>query len=235
MCKPCPYNCRSCSSQSSCTVCLDGYYLSSTPKPGSQACQPCPLNCLRCQNVNNIEKCSVCSEGAYLDTATQTCKACPLGAKSCQDSTTISECLVGYQRSSNALFCTPCPENCLACPVSTEVCTTCNTSYYLSSSKCLKCTIANCQTCYSISSQQYCSVCAVGYYRQSTTSCLQCASNCQVCSSGTLCTQCKEGHYLASGNCVQANSLIQNCEIYLSTTVNGQHQCQKCSNGYYPN
>ena len=83
-CLPCPYNCKSCSSTSSCDVCLTGYY-----QDANNECQLCGYKCSICSIVNDISKCSECQQGTYLDGTTLTCKSCPSGAKSCANANTI--------------------------------------------------------------------------------------------------------------------------------------------------
>jgi hypothetical protein len=53
------------------------------------ACKPCDYKCTKCQVINNISKCSLCDDGAYLDSTTSSCKLCPVGAKTCVDSSNI--------------------------------------------------------------------------------------------------------------------------------------------------
>ena len=74
-CMPCPNNCQSCTTTSSCGDCYDGYYLS-----GEGMCELCDYQCLSCILVNGISKCSRCDTGTYLSTTSATCQACPAGA-----------------------------------------------------------------------------------------------------------------------------------------------------------
>ena len=83
-CLPCPYNCKSCSTVSSCDQCLTGYYTDTNNK-----CQLCGYKCNQCTVVNSITKCSSCADGTYLDTNSLTCASCPSGAKTCANANTI--------------------------------------------------------------------------------------------------------------------------------------------------
>lgn len=196
-------------------------------------CSACDYKCLKCQLVNNLSKCSLCDEGAYLDTTSLSCKTCPLGAKSCVDTTNIIECNAGYLKSSNSLFCTACSLNCVSCPSSTSVCSVCATSYYVSSGVCKLCNISNCANCLGVGSAVYCSQCSEGYYRLSSTSCASCALNCRVCSNSTICSACKTGYYIQAGGCTAVVVPISNCYTYSNVTVNGTNKCTACSSGYY--
>lgn len=228
-CRPCPYNCKKCTTQSTCSQCYDGYYLDTS----TSACMACDYKCIKCQVVNSISKCSACEDGAYLDTNTLTCKLCPMGAKTCADATTIVECESGYLKSSNSLFCTACPANCVSCPSSTSVCSVCASGYYMSAGVCRRCNITNCDICTAVSSSVYCTTCASGYYRSSSTVCSACPLNCRVCSSATVCTTCRSGYYIQGGGCALVSTLIDSCDVYSNATVNTVNKCTTCMNGYY--
>lgn len=227
-CKPCAYNCKKCSAESTCIECHDGYYL----QAGSR-CLPCEYKCLKCQLVNNLSKCSVCDEGAYLDTTSLSCKICPVGAKSCVDSTNIVECNPGYLKSSNSLFCTSCISNCLSCPTSTAFCSVCAPSYFPSSGLCRICTIPNCANCQAVGSAVYCSQCSEGYYRANSSSCSACSQNCKVCSNSSVCSGCKTGYFIQAGGCTPVSVTIASCSAYSNVTVNGTNKCLGCASGYY--
>ncbi len=226
-CKPCAYNCKSCTSEYTCNICYDGYYTS------NGVCLPCNYKCLKCQVINNISKCSLCDNGAYLDQNTLTCKLCPIGAQSCVDSTNIISCNAGYLKSSNSLFCTPCISNCISCPSSTNVCTVCITGYYVVSGQCKLCNVSNCATCVAVGMTVYCSACNTGYYRVNNTLCGSCPLKCQICSSSTICTTCTTGYYINAGGCSPVNTIIPNCSVYSNQTSNNMNKCTTCISGYY--
>ncbi len=222
-CKPCPYDCQYCSSETICTTCGKGFYMDTT----TARCLLCSDRCLSCTVVNLITKCSSCDSGTYLDSVTQSCKSCPTGAKTCSSSTAIIDCQTGYKKASNSLYCTACPSNCISCPVSDSVCATCSTGYYLNVSSCVKCTISNCNTCSKSGSTVYCTSCASGYLLKSG-ACVGCPSNCKTCTSTTTCTVCNESYYALSGACSSVSTAVSNCATYSSATA-----CSACSSSFY--
>ncbi len=62
-CSSCLLNCKSCSSSSSCTQCVNYFYLNSTVL----TCNPCPTNCLTCNSITP-SICNSCRNGFQLDT-----------------------------------------------------------------------------------------------------------------------------------------------------------------------
>lgn len=46
---PCPYNCKSCISSSTCETCYDGYY-----KSDNNECMLCSYKCKQCVITNGI-------------------------------------------------------------------------------------------------------------------------------------------------------------------------------------
>jgi hypothetical protein len=202
-------------------------------------CRPCNYKCLNCQVVNTISKCSLCDAGSYLNPDTLSCALCPLGAQTCLDATTIQSCLPGYQKSSNSMFCSPCPSFCLSCPSSVSVCSTCQTGYYTSTTGiCKVCNISNCNSCTAVGSNVYCSTCNAGYFKYNNTVCSACVSNCLSCTNATICISCAANYYLQSGGCVlvpAANRLL-NCIYYSFNTSNNNnngYQCNTCQSSYY--
>jgi hypothetical protein len=206
-----------------CTTCAKGFYSDTT----TGKCTLCSDRCLSCTVVNSITKCASCEDGAYLDATTQSCKSCPQGAKTCSSPTAIIDCLSGYKKSSNSLYCTACPANCLSCPVSDTVCASCATGYYLSSGACVKCSISNCQTCMKAGSSVVCTLCNSGYLLASG-SCTQCPSNCKTCSSASVCTACNSGFYVIGGACSPVSTAVSDCLAYSSSSV-----CSSCNSTYF--
>ncbi len=177
--------------------------------------------------VNSISKCSACEDGAYLDTVTQTCKSCPRGAKTCSSSTAIIDCNSGFKKSSNSLYCTGCPSNCISCPVVDTTCASCGTGYYLNSGQCIKCTIPNCSACLKSGSTIACTTCNSGFLLNSGT-CNNCPFNCRTCSSASVCTACNTGYYILGGACSPVNVPVTNCITYSSS-----NSCSSCNSGFY--
>lgn len=193
-----------------------------------EKCILCSDRCLSCTVINSITKCSSCQTGTYLDTVTQSCKSCPIGAKSCSSPTAIIDCQSGYRKSSNSLYCTPCPSNCLSCPTSDTVCSSCAIGYYLNtSSLCSQCNLDKCVTCGRSGSTVLCTSCLSGYFLISGT-CRACSSNCRKCTSATTCTVCNTEYFLSSGTCSAVTTSVSNCQTYSSSTV-----CSTCATSYY--
>lgn len=102
----------------------------------------------------------------------------------------------------------PCTDpNCLSCPVSNSVCTSCITGYQLDGGLCVVVCVSPCVNCTVLST---CLSCASGYYL-SGTSCLACTSafsNCQICTSdGSSCTLCQQGYSLKATAAGPANCI----------------------------
>lgn len=75
-CQVCPNTCLLCISQSICTQCVNGNYLSNS------TCQPCPTNCLTCTDANT---CTSCSVGYYPSSGV--CQPCVNNCTSCTSPT----------------------------------------------------------------------------------------------------------------------------------------------------
>jgi len=220
-CLPCSYNCQVCSSETTCSTCASGFYMS------SGTCSICSYACSICVVTNSISKCSSCSSGTYLDSATAACNNCPTGSSSCSSSTVVSSCQTGYFLTSNSMFCLICPSNCQSCPSSNTVCASCYSGYYLNSSACYSCTINKCLACLYVSSKQTCTSCSTSYYLKNG-SCVSCPSSCNICSNSTNCTNCAQGYYLVSGGCLLPTTVINNCNSYSSASA-----CSNCVSSYY--
>lgn len=159
-------NCLTCSSSTSCTVCKNGYSLSS-----QNTCLPCLSNCRQCSTSSNAI-CLDCGKNFYLSSAS-VCTACP---KNCQVCTELSctECQSGYFVNSTfgcSVSCNyPCatcdsvnPNSCKSCLAGytfdistnkckevltcTDGCTTCPFSYFVNGNECTACTVRNCARC----------------------------------------------------------------------------------------
>jgi hypothetical protein len=196
----------------------------------SNKCKSCNYKCLTCQVANSLSKCSLCDTGSFLDPTTLSCSICPLGAQTCVDQTIIQSCLPGYLKSSNSMFCSPCTDNCLSCPISTTNCSVCNPGYYISSGFCNICNIPNCSVCTGVGASVYCTTCTNGFYKFNNTYCSVCPSNCFNCLNSSVCTNCSAGYYIQGGGCslIPLSLLINNCAFYSNLTVNGSYPCTNC-------
>jgi hypothetical protein len=190
-------SCYKCSS-SSCTLCMDGYYLSGN-------------NCLQC--ISGCSKCTDSSTCNYCTDITKTGNSCTNPAVICKADS--------YLKANGVceLCSIPFP-NCLAC--SSSACTVCLNGYYLSSGACLRinikleCLSALCQICVDGSTCSLCtsnanigvncdqpsSPCNANSYFDGV-SCVLCTSlsaGCLVCTSN-VCSLCDKSYILASGAC----------------------------------
>ena len=92
----CDPGCRTCSisNPAVCTVCSDGYYMTT-----SNWCKPCTFasRCSSCSTTTPAV-CLGCFAGHYLDTTTSTCIQCTFPCISCidQNATKCSACPVGW-------------------------------------------------------------------------------------------------------------------------------------------
>ena len=86
-------NCQTCSSSTTCSTCIAGYFRASTVK-----CSACSLNCESCTVSTS---CTTCSTGYYRHTIGK-CYTCPTGCSVCYEDYTSSgkaictSCLAGY-------------------------------------------------------------------------------------------------------------------------------------------
>ncbi|EAR83860.2 hypothetical protein TTHERM_00821940 (macronuclear) [Tetrahymena thermophila SB210] len=76
--KNCTPNCKTCSTNSSCLTCQDGYNQYNFPS-GPQVCEQVGVcqtsNCFSCAQYNNQEVCLKCKPGFVLNSSSQTCTA----------------------------------------------------------------------------------------------------------------------------------------------------------------
>lgn len=70
-CMPCPSNCISCSTPSTCAKCDAGYYTVTDPKSLNRGtCAACPTNCTTCTTTHNQPSCLTCKSPATLHSVT---------------------------------------------------------------------------------------------------------------------------------------------------------------------
>ncbi|CAE7423520.1 FRAS1 [Symbiodinium sp. KB8] len=185
-CKACPPTCFNCLSQEQCTLCQNFTFL--TPD----------------------EKCEyTCPDGTYRDGIKEignTCPFCPKDVKRCISDTYATEC-------SNKKYLTPsatCDEGCpdgyyrhgdgevgRTCPMCAQNCTVCTNAT----------TCQGCKNGQYLTHTHWCDhECPDGYYKSGTGDqgriCKVCHSSCNTCLGPEVCTECKQGTYLApDGSC----------------------------------
>ncbi|KAH0575864.1 Cysteine-rich membrane protein 2 [Spironucleus salmonicida] len=209
-------HCANCSSDNSqCEDCKDNYQLIM----GS---------CTKCAHKND----TLCTCGTMIN-----CAQCdPITGKKCYD------CLIGYKKSSlgncddcangynkitqdDTFTCNKCSvENCHQCAANSDVCTKCESRYYLTGNTCTLCTVNNTQDC-TCQNTPHCATCAAfnisrcdtcvkGYKHDLAGECSNCADGyCKrISTDQTTCTPCTD----------------TNCAIF---DVDKNH-CTKCMNNF---
>jgi proprotein convertase subtilisin/kexin type 5 len=177
-CLPCPTNCLSCLSQTSCQICNNYTFLyQGTCRylcpvgtfPVQSSCQACNIPfCLQCSSSSNCSACDF-SSGASLSNG------------SC-----VVNCPVGTYPDSHVNQCLNCSQGCLSC-TNGSACTVCIAGYNLIGGQC------------SMS-------CPNGTYISATGACLSCGPGCAYCLSASNCSLCQSGYSLfvssGAGSCV---------------------------------
>lgn len=132
-------------------------------------------NCERCDN-KDINKCTGCASGYYLDESKNICKKCKNGCSTCSNEKDCGSCDIGYY---------------------IKKLETKNGSYDAECGSCLD----GCKKCYDSNS---CISCKEGYYpikgneKEENLICKECSYGCLECTGNTQCSKCDEGYYLAS-------------------------------------
>ncbi len=116
-CFVCPAGCTVCSASdpNSCSVCIDGAYLSGTD------CLPCDSKCITCSG--SATSCQSCLPGEYYDGI---CFSCPNNCLNCTSNSTCTDCQKGFVVAGGA--CRKCSQSCSSCEA-TDItkCTSCST------------------------------------------------------------------------------------------------------------
>ena len=217
--------CQMCSSNSTCTDCLEGFFLSGTQ------CKSCRVNLLGCLSCTNGTYCSVCQEGYF--SSNGYCSSCSTisSCSFCVNSTKCISCISGYYLSGDSCaLCTVSLPGCLLCS-NVSSCSHCQSGYHLDLSlgQCLSCTnsLKGCVRCANSTS---CIECDGGYYLSaSALNCQPCnQTGCQICSNtaSNTCTKCSLGFYLSASSCLVCPQ-VGCLECYNST------DCLRCDSGYY--
>ena len=124
-----------CNSNSSCTVCAEGYYLT-----GGQ-CTACTLgaNCVAC-DPNTPANCLFCASGYYLD-GSSACQVCTTNCLTCDSATFCKTASPGYfvplsDTGAASGSIAQCLSPCATCKDYSDFCESCITGYSLSGSVC---------------------------------------------------------------------------------------------------
>ncbi len=230
-------NCAFCSAaNSTCTVCMPGFQLTSSNTCTNNTCAI--AGCSKCASNG---QCSACRVGWNFNMQNKTCILVGYGCNDqnclvCNGPQSCGQCKPGYQVGAfqtplNGLIgiCRPliCPyniTNCMACSISYStnfnfqkvLCSQCNSGYILVNGFCVTnlttygCTVANCTMC---SYNNFCSMCTPGFTLTSSGTCLPTSCiipNCGSCQVNTICGQCNAGFALALGFMRTISSSLQN-------------------------
>ncbi|ELP86086.1 protein serine/threonine kinase, putative [Entamoeba invadens IP1] len=177
----------------------------------------------------NKGRCLVCSYNYFLtNTVTPpNCSPCDESCSYCtKESSQCSSCTKDNSYSLEQLTC----ENDLSCEVHyNSTCYKCKSEYYISSNKCVHCSLEGCSTCltHTLESPEVCLKCIKGYVLSNVTCVKLLTSNCAIIDETTTkCLLCNSGFMLSlSGTCVVHS--IEDCEYSID------FQCQKCVTGKY--
>ncbi|CAK94557.1 unnamed protein product (macronuclear) [Paramecium tetraurelia] len=239
-CSNCVSPCLNCSSSSSCSSCINTYYLQVT------SCYPCTSPCVNCSTSStNCTSCidsahqstpsCQCSSGYLMNTSTHMCNACTFPCLTCQNS--VSEChscASTYQYDSTAHTCT-CLTNQYEDSGSPKTCQNCQ-------SPCLTCSSnVNCNSCISGINRHLSGsscICDDGYYDNAGV-CTLCSLPCTKCTSPTVCTECYQISYQVLSDCHCMNTYYMDatftCQSCISPCLNcsSNSVCTSCIDNYY--
>lgn len=233
------YNCLVYTSNTTCSLCASGTYLS-----GNQCLVSTFIANCASYSGNNV--CRACQSGYYLQNPTVCIQATATGCFNYTSVSACATCPAGYIKStSNGV--TNCVSanvpNCAVIDTSgtTPTCITCNAPYYADSAGVCQqapSPIANCQV---YASNITCAVCSSGSVLNAlATQCVingfptavdpNCAQS--AISATPLCAVCAFGYYFVNGTC-QACSVASLSSGCWSCDPNNASTCLLCATGYY--
>ncbi|CAD8151785.1 unnamed protein product [Paramecium octaurelia] len=179
----------------------------------------CDSNCLTCAIYSN--SCTTCDASNYLDlTSNQCVTACDINCSTCLTTTTnCQSCSTGMYLDNITTAsgtCKQCNSPCSVCqsPSDVEVCTDCQSTYYLDGASTCQLCDPTCYECTGSLSTE-CSQCVLGKYlitNGSDKSCESCVAPCDNCSSDTICDSCVSQYYLNGTACDPCTSPCFTCE-----------------------
>jgi hypothetical protein len=253
-CVLCTANCKTCSSDTICSGCQNGYYLTSDSPPKCTSCGTGAKTCSAPSASGGSPTISACWDGYYLaenacSTCQETyCKNCPsntcaecsagfflsngkcyAGVTGCYTLNQIAKCsgcTIGYFWDEPTLACKACNIlNCLHCGAET-ICSACATGFYLEGGNCTVCPFENLTNCVSCSGATKCDLCKDGYYWDTAAGmCINCSTGCKYCGEAASCYECQVGYFRDSTNLCTA--CTPGCNV-CSNNVN----CTVCADGY---
>jgi hypothetical protein len=242
----CDPGCYSCSQNnpSSCTVCIPGFYLTTSASNNANlgVCTPCTNQlCMYC-STSNPNTCTACFAGGFLSGST--CVSCVFPCITCVNggNSSCTSCPSGYVLSSTNT-CTQiptnstCGQNCGTCTQASSsanpVCVNCLAGFVLSNGLCVLCPNA-CSVCTLdqntlTNNQPTCSACNVGNFLNTQNGlCQACGFGCGACFNQTVCLTCLQGYSLTS-----TYVCVVRCVYPCATcTATNPTQCTSCVNGF---
>ncbi|CAD8079131.1 unnamed protein product [Paramecium sonneborni] len=235
-CLLCVSPCLYCSSQSVCTSCVDGYYLSSSSSSQS-SCLTCTSPCLNCINTSTqclscvsinmviINQTCTCPSNYYMNSTLTDCIQCHSTCLTCTNSNDcclitefkIFDSVSNNCRCKNGYFdsngiCQQCNQNCLTCEKTSTNCLSCDIKFKLEAQEC-KCILPN------------------QFINHDLGLCENCSSNCQTCSmNANNCLSCDETKkfQLIKGVCSCKTNEYQNNN---GICTECHKSCVSCVNG----
>ena len=170
---------------------------------------------MTCQDGNNINKCTTCWDGFYLENDTCS-KGCPKNCFTCSSLTNCSQCLSGYTtfKKESKIICAPCMTSCRTCAEGKpSTCLSCGNGFYLMNGTCKPC-VTNCASC----TEAGCLTCSPGFFMTSQQTCaLNCILPCATCSptNPEKCESCIAGYTFDNVNkaCIEVTSCSGSCVV----------------------
>ena len=220
-CHRCPTGCLTCDNPTTCSVCSDGYILSS-----NKTCIPCLnyANCLTCDT--STLTCSVCKDGYYMDSS-GACKECSWLCVLCTESSSCLKCnSTSSYLDSNSVCQVGSVTGCSQYTSPSGDCEACLTGYAFSSGSCVECP-NSCDECDATGTT--CTKCSpTAYYDNSLSKCVLCSGGCKSCTSNSNCLECEDGFTLTqNGGCTPCS--VSNCKKCLN---DGTMNCLECDSGW---
>ena len=232
-CHSCPTGCLTCDNPTTCSVCSDGFILSS-----NKTCIPCLnyANCLTCDT--STLTCSVCKDGYYIDSS-GACEHCSGSCALCTESSSCLKCnssssyfdgskwrYYDYYFDSSGYCEQGRVTGCSQYTSPSGDCEACHTGYAFSSGSCVECP-NHCDECDATGTT--CTKCSpTAYYDNSLSKCVLCSGGCKSCTSNSSCLECEDRFTLTQNSgCIPCS--VSGCKKCLN---DGTMNCLECDSGY---
>ncbi|KAL4494811.1 hypothetical protein ABPG73_004251 [Tetrahymena malaccensis] len=232
-CILCQQFCDTCADTSTCSLCIQGFYLNS-----QGVCQKCSLGCSDCKSESI---CNACSENYYLNN--NSCQKCLPFCQDCEDGQVCKQCQSGYliKKRVASMQRDECVNDCGNNFFSSNDNQTC---IYQQNSQCeetidqingcqgKKCRISGLNI-FANYKKECILNCPPGYFKNKISndrySCDLCPPNCSNCVSLNECTECTASYFLQKN--IQ-QTLCQKCPDQCNSCTE-ENQCTSCMDGYF--